>query len=126
MTFAQIVNKFTCNVKNLLVYDKSMHYSNSTYYHTCVLFYAAAGATGISTTKIFPAPTRPLKTKRDPKKLRLAGGQVWEDHSLDDWDQSKSNLLLVCQHSMLSLVHVHLNKSVASAIWIRGSGPSRA
>lgn len=50
----------------------------------------AAGATGGTTsTKIFPAPTRPLKTKRDPKKLRMAGGQVWEDHSLDDWDHSK-------------------------------------
>ena len=51
--------------------------------------HAATGATGGSVTpKIFPAPTRPLKTKRDPKKLRLAGGQVWEDHSLDDWDHS--------------------------------------
>ena len=60
---------------------------------TCV-FIQTAGATGTTTTKIFPAPTRPLKTKRDPKKLRMAGGQVWEDHSLDDWDQSELNMLI--------------------------------
>lgn len=59
---------------------------------TIIHTHVAAGATvAPSTTKIFPAPTRPLKTKRDPKKLRLAGGQVWQDHSLDDWDQSKFN-----------------------------------
>jgi hypothetical protein len=69
--------------------------------YLCV--FAAAGAMGITTTKIFPAPTRPLKTKRDPKKLRLAGGQVWEDHSLDDWDQSESNLS-VSIACMLSVV----------------------
>lgn len=28
-----------------------------------------------------------MKMKRDPKKLRMGGGKVWEDHSLDDWDQ---------------------------------------
>ena len=27
--------------------------------------------------------------KRDPKKLRMGGGKVWEDHTLDDWDQGK-------------------------------------
>lgn len=35
-------------------------------------------------------PTKPLKAmkmKRDPKKLRMGGGKVWEDPSLDDWDQ---------------------------------------
>ena len=69
-------------------------YSESVYRPLLLLYlcvYTAGGATGTSTTKIFPAPTRPLKTKRDPKKLRMAGGQVWEDHSLGDWDPSESS-----------------------------------
>ena len=41
-------------------------------------------------TGTVPASSKPLKSmkmKRDPKKLRMGGGKVWEDHSLDDWDQ---------------------------------------
>lgn len=36
-------------------------------------------------------PLKAMKMKRDPKKLRMGGGKVWEDHTLDDWDQGKSN-----------------------------------
>ena len=35
-------------------------------------------------------PLKSMKMKRDPKKLRMGGGKVWEDHSLDDWDQGKN------------------------------------
>ena len=34
-------------------------------------------------------PLKAMKMKRDPKKLRMGGGKVWEDHTLDDWDQGK-------------------------------------
>ena len=38
----------------------------------------------------FPAKRpKQMKMKRDPKKLRTGGGKVWEDHSLDDWDQGQ-------------------------------------
>lgn len=43
-------------------------------------------------TSAIPVPKKPLKSmkmKRDPKKLRMGGGKVWEDHSLDDWDQGE-------------------------------------
>ena len=36
-----------------------------------------------------PLPTRPPKRRVDPKKLRLGGGKVWQDSSLDDWDPSE-------------------------------------
>ena len=29
------------------------------------------------------------KKKVDKKKLRMAGGKVWRDETLDDWDPSK-------------------------------------
>lgn len=38
---------------------------------------------------LLPLPTKPPKRRLDVKKLRIGGGEVWEDHSLDDWDQSK-------------------------------------
>ena len=53
-----------------------------------VLFLAGAEASPDLGT--LPKPKKPLKAmkmKRDPKKLRMGGGKVWEDHTLDDWDQ---------------------------------------
>lgn len=41
-------------------------------------------------------PLKQMKMKRDPKKLRLAGGQAWEDHTLDDWDQGKGSYQYLC------------------------------
>ncbi len=46
---------------------------------------AESGATPMDV----PVPKRPPKRKRDPKKLRMGGGSVWEDHSLDDWDHGE-------------------------------------
>lgn len=42
---------------------------------------------------LLPLPTRPPKRKLDVKRLRLGGGQVWQDHSLNDWDQSKFDVI---------------------------------
>lgn len=36
-----------------------------------------------------PLPTRAPKRKLDAKKLRIGGGKVWQDPSLDDWDPSE-------------------------------------
>ncbi len=44
---------------------------------------------------LLPVPPMPPKkglvgkVKSDPKKLRMGGGKVWEDTSLDDWDPSE-------------------------------------
>ncbi len=52
---------------------------------------------------LLPVPSMPPKkalvgkVKSDPKKLRMGGGKVWEDHTLDDWDQSE-----YCS------IHIHL------------------
>lgn len=44
---------------------------------------------------LLPLPTKPPRRRMDVKKLRLGGGQVWEDHSLDDWDQSNCSVSAV-------------------------------
>ena len=68
-----------------------MHTHTHTYTHTYtppqVSESAESGPVDLAT---LPLPTKPPKRKKDPKKLRLAGGQVWQDSSLDDWDQSES------------------------------------
>ncbi len=62
--------------------------------HSLTLGAEASG--GASAEAMKPAkPLKRMKMKRDPKKLRMGGGKVWEDHSLDDWDQGKSNLELL-------------------------------
>lgn len=33
-----------------------------------------------------PIPQKAPKKRKDPKKLRMGGGEVWEDPSLDEWD----------------------------------------
>ena len=57
-----------------------------------------AGAEASATLGAIPKPKKPLKAmkmKRDPKKLRMGGGKVWEDHTLDDWEQGKHHHLCV-------------------------------
>lgn len=54
---------------------------------------AAGGAEGGAVDAhvgLLPLPTKPPKKFVDVKKLRIGGGQVWQDHSLDDWDTSES------------------------------------
>ena len=105
MTGQQSLNESECNFTSStsLSYD-APHIIIMTHFCTIIL-YIAVGATAVpSTTKIFPAPVRPLKTKRDPKKLRLAGGQAWRDHSLDDWDQSKFKSSVTC--------YVHVDRNI--------------
>ena len=44
---------------------------------------------GVVDMASLPLPTKPPKKKKDVKKLRMGGGEVWQDHSLDDWDPSE-------------------------------------
>ena len=59
----------------------------------CVPVASGSGA-GISLASV-PIPTKHPKKTKDPKKLRVGGGKVWEDSSLDEWDPSKNNVQLV-------------------------------
>ena len=55
---------------------------------------------GVMEAGLLPVPKKPPKGfKTDVTKLRLGGGQVWQDHSLEDWDTSE----LVHSTSMLLL-----------------------
>lgn len=62
-------------------------------YKALVSLYTMKGAEAAAIDKeavqFPPKPLKRMKMKRDPKKLRMGGGKVWEDHSLDDWDQGK-------------------------------------
>jgi hypothetical protein len=45
---------------------------------------------GVVETGLLPvAKKTPKGLKTDVTKLRLGGGQVWQDHSLEDWDPSE-------------------------------------
>ena len=58
----------------------------------CFFFFPAAseGASNADSGSVVKQkPLKAMKMKRDPKKLRMGGGKVWEDHTLDDWDQGK-------------------------------------
>ena len=45
---------------------------------------------GVMEAGLLPVPKKPPKgIKTDVTKLRLGGGQVWQDHSLEDWDPSE-------------------------------------
>ncbi len=50
---------------------------------------AEASAIETGAIPVSKKPLKSMKMKRDPKKLRMGGGKVWEDHSLDDWDKGK-------------------------------------
>ena len=45
---------------------------------------------GVVEAGLLPVPKKPPRGfKTDATKLRMGGGQVWQDHSLEDWDPSK-------------------------------------
>lgn len=56
----------------------------------CVSVASGSGA-AVSLDSV-PIPRKPPKKKKDPTKLRVGGGKVWEDSSLDEWDPSKDNV----------------------------------
>ena len=50
---------------------------------------------------LLPVPKKPPKGfKTDVTKLRLGGGQVWQDHSLEDWDPSESTPTIHTQSNL--------------------------
>ncbi|CAI8027765.1 RNA-binding protein 42 [Geodia barretti] len=49
--------------------------------------YSEGAEGGVVEAGLLPVPKKPPKgIKTDVTKLRLGGGQVWQDHSLEDWD----------------------------------------
>ena len=51
---------------------------------------------GVVEAGLLPLPKKPPKgIKRDVTKLRLGGGQVWQDHSLEDWDPSEFSWVMM-------------------------------
>ena len=38
---------------------------------------------------LLPLPKPPRRLRSDLTKLRVGGGQLWQDHSLEDWDHSE-------------------------------------
>ena len=56
----------------------------------CVAGAMASAAEGpVEGGGLLPLPTKPKRWRADATKLRMGGGQVWQDHSLEDWDQSE-------------------------------------
>ena len=52
--------------------------------------YSEGAEGGVVEAGLLPVPKKPPKgIKTDVTKLRLGGGQVWQDHSLEDWDPSE-------------------------------------
>ena len=66
---------------------------------------------------MLPIPPPPMppkkglvgKQKSDPKKLRMGGGKIWEDSSLDDWDPSKYPSCALKNPSCTIAVYVEKN-----------------
>lgn len=64
--------------------------------------YTIAAEASVSEASAKPVSVKPLKAmkmKKDPKKLRMGGGKVWEDHSLDDWEQGKPHTYMTYLHT---------------------------
>ncbi len=70
------------------------------------LYFTIAGAEAIAEAEaaVSSKPLKQMKMRRDPKKLRMGGGKVWQDPSLDDW--IKGRLFVACGFcSVLTFLH---------------------
>jgi len=70
-----------------------------------LLWFSIVGAEAVGESNpIVPSkPLKQMKMKRDPKKLRMGGGKVWEDHSLDDWDKGMYVHVRICSCEFTSM-----------------------
>ena len=70
----------------------------------CTVCVVAGAEGGATEGGLLPLPKPPKRLKGDVSKLRVGGGEVWQDHSLEDWDQSEiANLQHVSRTKYFSL-----------------------